>query len=179
MPGPPMCFIIGQCIFTCDIISSYYSFRTIGLMLLKALKGVFSLDKRLSLNLRNHSLIAAFVCSGAAYRVYSSWDQHYLCSIAKTDLLSPVGSTLSLLKNRIPSHFVCFYKNTDFDSAASDLKSGKESETRLEKMLLIRKWVVDELPTIFSRRIFNTVDLFCPETVLEIERNNSHSLYFR
>ena len=153
-----------------------YCFPKFRPMLLKALKGVFAVDKRIPLNLRNHSLIAAFVCSGAAYRLHSNSDLKLNYSVVKVDPTVYASSTFySLIKNISP-HGICSCKNNELES---DSSSDRESESRFEKMLFIRNWIIDELPAIFSKGIFNTVDLFCPETVLEIERSNCQTLYFR
>ncbi|VDM33118.1 unnamed protein product [Hydatigera taeniaeformis] len=55
----------------------------------------------------------------------------------------------------------------------------REFESRAEKLIFIRKWIENDLPSVFSRGIFDTIDLFCPETVLEIERANCQPLFFR
>ncbi|KAL5961549.1 hypothetical protein TSMEX_010701 [Taenia solium] len=122
--------------------------------MLKALRGVVSSDKRLSLSYYRHSIITAFICSGAMYRMYASWNRQHPCSAIKVDS----GISLPSLPNYTPS---------------------REFESRAEKLFFLRKWIENDLPAVFSRGIFDTIDLFCPETVLEIERANCRPLFFR
>ncbi|KAL5111209.1 Leucine-rich repeat-containing protein 14 [Taenia crassiceps] len=64
-------------------------------------------------------------------------------------------------------------------STIADPNSRRDFESRAEKLILLRKWIENDLPAVFSRSIFDTIDLFRPGTVLEIERANCRPLFFK
>nr|CDS15970.1 hypothetical protein EgrG_000838100 [Echinococcus granulosus] len=148
-------------------------------MMLKALKEAVSPNKRLSFNFCRHSIITTFICSGAAYRMYASWNRQQPCSTIKVDSSVSLPSLPCLLPTYTPSYVVFFGENNEYRSTLADPNSRREFESRASKLIFLRKWIENDLPLVFSRGIFDTIDLFCPETVLEIERANCRPLFFR
>lgn len=148
-------------------------------IMLKALKGVVSPDKWLPFNYCRHSIITTFICSGAMYRMYASWNRQHPCSTIKVNSSISFPSLVCSLPTYTPSYVVYFGEDEERRSTLADPNSRRDFESRSEKLFFLRKWIENDLPAVFSRGIFDKIDLFCPGTVLEIERANCRPLFFR
>lgn len=50
---------------------------------------------------------------------------------------------------------------------------------RSEKLYFLQNWIENQLPMTFTRRLFNTVDMFGPDTILEFERYDASPLFLK
>lgn len=161
----------------------------LGCTMLRALRISLRADKCPLPNLRCSSLITAGLFSGFIYRAYVSCNQpRPACQLG----LLPPPHLLSALRPFLPrsSHLPAAHRFTlplnvlfaDEDSphpSPEEVKALKEAQVRLDRLIAIQQWIENELPSVFFRGLFSSLDIFQPATVLEIERPNGKWMLFR
>uniref|UniRef100_A0A5K3EN13 PAP_RNA-bind domain-containing protein n=1 Tax=Mesocestoides corti TaxID=53468 RepID=A0A5K3EN13_MESCO len=146
--------------------------------MLRVLRSSFQIDTRLFVNIRRRSLITTCLCSGFIYRMYTSWNRNKPPSSLNAVFATSLPSDLSATTICIPPGIVFIAEENGSEISHANAEK-KEAELRAEKLLSLQKWIENELPATFTRGLFDTLDLFRPETVLEVERTKGQSMFFR
>ncbi|KAM7539538.1 hypothetical protein Aperf_G00000034351 [Anoplocephala perfoliata] len=139
--------------------------------MLQALKGVFSADL-------SRSVITTAICSGVMYRMYASWNAPCALKIKRIESI-PTFPALNWPPPRRFPNMATLFNEGDFKPSMNDPKEHENRALRSEKLHFLQNWIENQLPMTFTRGLFNTVDMFGPDTVLEFERYGAPPLLLR
>lgn len=132
--------------------------------MLRTVKSVFASTLR-------RQVVATAICTGTAYRVYSTWTT------------SPrIGIQKPYLPRVFPVLACSSRKPFPLSTNGSDPRDPHDPDCyfrRLAKLDLLNTWISYEVPTIFRRGLLRTVDIFDPKTVVEFERFGRSSVILR
>nr|CUU98441.1 hypothetical transcript [Hymenolepis microstoma] len=130
----------------------------------------------ISSNLRRQ-IIATALCTGAAYRVYSTWNTSFI-NLTQRNVL-PLA--LPVLACSHPKHPPLPASNFEVETSPSidDPNEREHHWRRVAKLDFLQNWIETQVPLVFTRGLLDTVDVLDSNTILEFERIGAPSVLLR
>ncbi|VUZ57420.1 unnamed protein product [Hymenolepis diminuta] len=138
--------------------------------MLQTLKSVFSSNLR-------RQIIATALCTGAVYRVYSTWNTPHvhLTQRNTSPLALPVLACSHPRRFPLPANSF----EDEIDPPVIDPDEREHYWRRVAKLDFLQNWIDEQVPLIFTRGLLDTVDVFDSNTTLEFERIGAPSVLLR
>ncbi|VDN97696.1 unnamed protein product [Rodentolepis nana] len=129
-----------------------------------------------SSNLRRQ-IIATALCTGAAYRVYSTWNTSFINRTQKNVLPFVLPVIACSHPRRFPLMANSF--ETENDSSIDDPNENEHHWRRVAKLDFLQNWIEEQIPLTFTRGLLDTINILDSNTILEFERLGAPSLLLR
>lgn len=138
--------------------------------MLQTLKSVFSSNLR-------RQIIATALCTGAVYRVYSTWNTPHvhLTQRSTFPLALPVLACSNPRRFPLPANSF----EEEIDPPVIDPDEREHYWRRVAKLDFLQNWIDEQVPLIFTRGLLDTVDVFDSNTTLEFERIGAPSVLLK